>query len=59
MISVSYTHLLHLPAIAHEAGIELNVDMANELSDRTPNLCHLAPAGPHHMEDLYLSLIHI
>ncbi len=52
-LGCSTNSMLHLPAIAHEAGIELNVDMANELSDRTPNLCHLAPAGPHHMEDLY------
>ena len=43
---------LHLPAIAHEAGVELNLDMANELSAITPNLCHLAPAGPTYMEDL-------
>ena len=52
-LGCSTNSMLHLPAIAHEAGIELNVDMANELSYRTPNLCHLAPAGPHHMEDLY------
>lgn len=52
-IGCSTNSMLHLPAIAHEAGIELNVDMANEISDKTPNLCHLAPAGPHHMEDLY------
>lgn len=52
-IGCSTNSMLHLPAIAHEAGVELNVDMANELSDHTPNLCHLAPAGPHHMEDLY------
>ena len=44
--------MLHLPAIAHEAGVELNVDIANEVSARTPNLCHLAPAGPTYMEDL-------
>ncbi|MBM6921620.1 dihydroxy-acid dehydratase [Phocea massiliensis] len=52
-LGCSTNSMLHLPAIAHEAGIELNMDMANEISDRTPNLCHLAPAGPHHMEDLY------
>ena len=52
-LGCSTNSMLHLPAIAHEAGIELNLDMANDLSDRTPNLCHLAPAGPHHMEDLY------
>ena len=44
--------MLHLPAIAHEAGVELNVDIANEISAKTPNLCHLAPAGPTYMEDL-------
>ena len=48
----STNSMLHLPAIAHEAGIELNVDIANEISARTPNLCHLAPAGPTYMEDL-------
>lgn len=52
-IGCSTNSMLHLPAIAHEAGIELNLDMANEISDHTPNICHLAPAGPHHMEDLY------
>ena len=52
-IGCSTNSMLHLPAIAHEAGIELNMDMANAISDKTPNLCHLAPAGPHHMEDLY------
>ena len=44
--------MLHLPAIAHECGIELSFDMANEISDKTPNLCHLAPAGDTYMEDL-------
>jgi len=44
--------MLHLPAIAHEAGVELNVDIANEISAKTPNLCHLAPAGYTYMEDL-------
>ena len=44
--------MLHLPAIAHEAGVELNLEIANELSAKTPNLCHLAPAGPTYMEDL-------
>ena len=43
---------LHLPAIAHEAGVELNPEMANAISEKTPNLCHLAPAGPTYMEDL-------
>ena len=44
--------MLHLPAIAHEAGVELNMDIANEISAKTPNLCHLAPAGPTYIEDL-------
>jgi dihydroxy-acid dehydratase len=44
--------MLHLPAIAHEAGVELNLEIANALSAKTPNLCHLAPAGHTYMEDL-------
>jgi dihydroxy-acid dehydratase len=51
-LGCSTNTMLHLPAIAHEAGIEINMEMANELSDRTPNLCHLAPAGATYMEDL-------
>ena len=51
-ISGSTNCLLHLPAIAHEAGIDLNMDLINEISARTPNLCHLAPAGDTYMEDL-------
>ena len=51
-LGCSTNSMLHLPAIAHEAGVELNVDIANEVSSRTPNLCHLAPAGPTYMEDL-------
>ena len=51
-LGCSTNTMLHLPAIAHEAGVELNLDMANELSAITPNLCHLAPAGPTYMEDL-------
>ena len=51
-LGCSTNSMLHLPAIAHEAGVELNVDIANEISERTPNLCHLAPAGPTYMEDL-------
>lgn len=51
-LGCSTNTMLHLPAIAHEAGIELNMEMANEVSSRTPNLCHLAPAGPTYMEDL-------
>ena len=51
-LGCSTNSMLHLPAIAHEAGVDLNVDIANELSAKTPNLCHLAPAGPTYMEDL-------
>ena len=51
-IGCSTNSMLHLPAIAHEAGVTLNLDMANQISDKTPNICHLAPAGPHHIEDL-------
>ena len=51
-LGCSTNSMLHLPAIAHEAGVELNVDIANEISAKTPNLCHLAPAGPTYMEDL-------
>ncbi len=51
-LGCSTNSMLHLPAIAHEAGVELDLDIANELSAKTPNLCHLAPAGPTYMEDL-------
>lgn len=51
-LGCSTNSMLHLPAIANEAGVELNLDMANELSAVTPNLCHLAPAGPTYIEDL-------
>ena len=51
-LGCSTNSMLHLPAIANEAGVELNVDIANEISSRTPNLCHLAPAGYTYMEDL-------
>ena len=51
-LGCSTNSMLHLPAIAHEAGVELNVDIANEISAKTPNLCHLAPAGYTYMEDL-------
>ena len=44
--------MLHLPAIAHECGIDLDLSVANEISSRTPNLCHLAPAGHHYIEEL-------
>ena len=52
-LGCSTNTMLHLPAIAHECGIELDLDMSNAISSRTPNLCHLAPAGPTHMPDLY------
>ena len=52
-LGCSTNTMLHLPAIAHEAGVEINMEIANEVSARTPNLCHLAPAGPTYMEDLY------
>ena len=51
-LGCSTNTMLHLPAIAHEAGVELNMEIANEVSSKTPNLCHLAPAGPTYMEDL-------
>ena len=51
-LGCSTNSALHLLAIAHEAGIQLDLHKINEVSERTPNLCHLAPAGPHHMQDL-------
>ena len=51
-LGCSTNSMLHLPAIANECGVDLNLDIANEISARTPNLCHLAPAGPTYMEDL-------
>ena len=51
-LGCSTNSMLHLPAIAHEAGFDFEAELANELSEKTPNLCHLAPAGPHYMEDL-------
>ena len=51
-LGCSTNTMLHLPAIAHEAGVEINLDIANEISAKTPNLCHLAPAGHHYMEEL-------
>ena len=51
-LGCSTNSMLHLPAIANECGVEINLDMANEISEKTPNLCHLAPAGPTYMEDL-------
>lgn len=51
-LGCSTNSMLHLPAIAHECGVELDLDFVNEISKRTPNLCHLAPAGHTYMEDL-------
>lgn len=51
-LGCSTNSMLHLPAIANECGVEFNLDMANEISEKTPNLCHLAPAGHTYMEDL-------
>ncbi|MGB4139933.1 MAG: dihydroxy-acid dehydratase [Limnochordia bacterium] len=52
-LGCSTNSLLHLPAIAYEVGIELDLALANEISARTPNLCKLSPAGPYYVEDLY------
>ena len=52
-LGCSTNSMLHLPAIANECGIAFDLDMANRVSERTPNLCHLAPAGPTYMEDLH------
>ena len=52
-LGCSTNSMLHLPAIAHEAEVELNLDIANEISSKTPNLCKLSPAGPYHIQDLY------
>ena len=51
-LGCSTNTMLHLPAVAHEAGVKITLEMANEYSKNTPNLCHLAPAGPTFMEDL-------
>ena len=51
-LGCSTNSMLHLPAIAHECGITLNLDKANEISEHTPNLCHLAPAGSHYIEEV-------
>jgi dihydroxy-acid dehydratase len=51
-LGCSTNSMLHLPAIANECGVNINLDIANEISARTPNLCHLAPAGHTYMEDL-------
>ncbi|EGD47391.1 dihydroxy-acid dehydratase [Ruminiclostridium papyrosolvens DSM 2782] len=52
-LGCSTNSVLHLPAIANEIGIEINLDIINEISSRTPNLCKLAPAGKYHIQDLY------
>ena len=49
-LGCSTNSMLHLPAIAHECGVELDLDFVNEISKRTPNLCHLAPAGHTYMK---------
>jgi dihydroxy-acid dehydratase len=51
-LGCSTNTVLHVPAIAREAGIDLNLDQFNQISERTPHLCHLSPGGPHHLEDL-------
>ncbi|MCR5784248.1 MAG: dihydroxy-acid dehydratase [Eubacterium sp.] len=51
-LGCSTNSMLHIPAIAHEIGFDFDIRMANEISEKTPNLCHLAPAGPTYMEDL-------
>jgi dihydroxy-acid dehydratase len=51
-LGCSTNTVLHIPAIAHEAGIELELDLFNSISAKTPNICKLSPAGPHHIEDL-------
>ncbi len=51
-LGCSTNSMLHIPAIAHEIGFDFDISLANEISERTPNLCHLAPAGPTYMEDL-------
>jgi len=52
-LGCSTNSVLHLPAIANEVGIEINLDIINEISSKVPNLCKLAPAGHHHVQDLY------
>lgn len=51
-LGCSTNTVLHIPAIAHEAGLKLELDLFNEISVKTPHICHLSPAGPHHIEDL-------
>lgn len=54
-LGCSTNSVLHLPAIANEAGIEIDLDIINEISSRVPNICKLAPAGHHHIQDLYMA----
>ncbi|GAV22464.1 dihydroxy-acid dehydratase [Carboxydothermus pertinax] len=54
-LGCSTNTVLHLAAVAYEAGVEFDLNLVNEISERTPNLCRLSPAGPHHMEDLYFA----
>ena len=54
-IGCSTNSVLHLLAIANEAGVPLQLETLNELSGKVPNICHLAPAGPHHIEQLYMA----
>jgi dihydroxy-acid dehydratase len=54
-LGCSTNSVLHLPAIAHEVGIRIDLDIINEISGRVPNLCKLAPAGHHHVQDLYMA----
>lgn len=54
-LGCSTNSILHLPAIAYEAEVELTLDLVNEISSKTPNLCKLAPAGPYHIQDLYFA----
>jgi dihydroxy-acid dehydratase len=54
-LGCSTNSVLHLPAIAHEVGIKIDLDIINEISGRVPNLCRLAPAGHHHVQDLYMA----
>ena len=52
LIFFLYNSITAIPAIAHEVGFDFDISFANEISEKTPNLCHLAPAGPTYMEDL-------
>ncbi len=54
-LGCSTNSILHLPAIAYEAEVDITLDLVNEISSKTPNLCKLAPAGPHHIQDLYFA----